>query len=80
MKRPLLILQYPNPGEGSTTIPLAATRSVKVLRLFKEVVLEEARLGIMDWSNDEIITIQNQCELERLEKLLEQLIPDADEN
>ena len=42
-------------------------------------MLEEARLGAMDWDADEILTIQNQAELERLEKLLDKLIPNNDD-
>ena len=74
MKRPILVLQYPD-NQEARTIALAATRSLKALRTFKEAVLEEARLGVMDWDADEILTIQNQTELERLEKLLDKLIP-----
>ena len=73
MKRPILVLQYPDPNEGRT-IALAATRSMKALQAFKEAVLEEARLGAIDWEADEVLTIQNQTELDRLEKLLGRLI------
>ena len=38
-------------------------------------MLEEARLGVMDWEADEVLSINNQTELVRLEKLLEKLIP-----
>ncbi len=75
MKRPILVLQYPDPHEGRT-IAIAATRSLKALQAFKEVVLEEARLDAMDWEADEVLSINNQTELVRLEKLLEKLIPD----
>ena len=78
MKRPILVLQYPDPHE-CRTIAIAATRNLKALRTFKEVVLEEARLAVMDWDADEILTIQNQAELERLEKLLDKLIPNNDD-
>ena len=78
MKRPILVLQYPDSREART-VALAATRSLKALQVFKEVVLEEARLGAMDWEADEILTIQNQAELERLEKLLDKLIPNNDD-
>ena len=75
MKRPILVLQYPDNREART-VALAATRSLKALRAFKEAVLEDAKLGAMDWEADEVLTIQNQVELERLERLLEKLIPD----
>ncbi len=77
MKKPILVLQYPDPHEGRT-VAIAATRSIKALQAFKEVVLEEARLAAIDWEADEILTIQNHTERERLEKLLDKLIPDND--
>ena len=77
MKKPILVLQYPDPHEGRT-VAIAATRSLKALQAFKEAVLEEAKLAAMDWETDEILYIQNQTELERLEKLLKKLIPDND--
>lgn len=77
MKKPILVLQYPDPHEGRT-VAIAATRSLKALQAFKEVVLEEARLATMDWEADEVLHAQNQNELERLNKLLELLIPDSE--
>ena len=79
MKRPILVLQYPDSREART-VALAATRDLKALQAFKEAVLEEARLAAMDWDADEVLTLQNQMELERLEKLLEKLIPDDKED
>ena len=55
---------------------LAATRNGKALRAFKEAVLEDARLSILDWQADEVIHLQEVVELERLEKLLDLVIPD----
>ena len=78
MKRPILVLQYPDNREART-VAIAATRSQIALQAFKEVVLEEARLAAIDWEADEVLHAQNQKELERLEKLLGLLIPD-DEN
>ena len=78
MKKAILVLQYPDPHEGRT-VAIAATRDLKALQAFKEAVLEEARLAVMDWEADEVICAQNQTELERLNKLLGLLIPD-DEN
>ncbi|MFC1901602.1 hypothetical protein ACFLX3_01555 [Chloroflexota bacterium] len=77
MNNPILVLQYPDPHEGRT-IAIAATRSPKALQAFKEVVLEEARLAVMDWEADEVLHAQNQTELERLYKLFELLIPDSE--
>ena len=77
MKRPILVLQYPDPHEGRT-VAIAATRSLKALQAFKELVLEEARLAVMDWETDEVLHAQNETELERLHKLLELLIPDTE--
>lgn len=74
MRKPILVLQYPEPHEGRT-IALAATRSPMALKSFRDVVLEEAKLAAMEWVCDEVLNIQNQIELERLEKLLEKLIP-----
>ena len=78
MKTPILVLQYPNPERGSATIALAATRDRKALQTFKEAVLAEAKLAAMDWEADEVLHVQNQNELERLEKLLGLLIPDSE--
>ena len=78
MKRPILVLQYPDNREART-VALVATRNPKALQAFKEAVLEEAILAVMDWEADEVFHAQNQKELERLEKLLGLLIPD-DEN
>jgi len=74
MRRPILVLQYPDPKEGRT-VAIAATRNPIALQTFKEAVLEEAKLAVIDWESDEVLCIQNQIELERLEKLLEKLIP-----
>ena len=79
MRRPVLVLQYPNPDKGSATIPIAFTSNLKALRYFREIVLEEARLAAMDWTDDDVIKIQNEAELHRLEKLLCRLIPDETE-
>ena len=77
MKRPILVLQYPDPNEGRT-VAIAATRSIEALQAFKKVVLEEAKLAVMDWEVDEVLYAQNQTELERLERLLGLLIPDSE--
>jgi len=75
MRRPILVLQYPDPKEGRT-VAIAATRNPIALQTFKEAVLDEAKLAAMDWEADEVLCIQNKAELDRLEKTLEKLIPD----
>ena len=78
MKRPILVLQYPDSREGRT-IALAATRNDKALRAFREAVLEDAHLALLDWRADEVIRLQEEVELERLQKLLDLVIPDEKE-
>jgi len=78
MRKPILVLQYPDPHEVRA-VAIAATRNLEALQTFKEVVLEEARLAALDWEADEVLHAQNETELERLNKLLGLLIPD-DEN
>ena len=41
-------------------------------------MLAEAKLEAMDWEADEVLHVQNQNELERLEKLLGLLIPNSE--
>ncbi|MFC1972376.1 hypothetical protein ACFLVE_03115 [Chloroflexota bacterium] len=77
MKKPILVLQYPDPREGRT-VAIAATRSLKALQSFKEAVLEEARLSAMDWEHDELLRAQDEIELSRLSRLLGLLIPDSE--
>jgi hypothetical protein len=74
MNRPILVLQYPD-SRQARTVALAATRSSKALFSFKEAVLEEARLKLMDWETDDILRLQEEMEFERLERLLNLLIP-----
>ncbi len=76
MRKPILVLQYPDPQEGRT-VAMAATRSLRALQVFKEVVLEEAKLAVIDRETDEVLHVQNQTELDRLNKLFELLIPDS---
>lgn len=59
---------------------MAATRSSKALAAFKEAVLEEARLKVMDWDADDVLKLQEEMELERLERLLNLLIPNDNSN
>ena len=75
MKRPILVLQYPDSGEART-VALAATRNTRALRAFKEAVLDDARLALLDWRADEVIHLQEEVELERLQRLLDLVIPE----
>jgi hypothetical protein len=75
MKNPVLVLQYPDPRHGRT-VAIAATRSPKALRAFKDVVLKEARDTAMDSVADELLRVQDKAELERLQVTLDLLIPE----
>ncbi len=77
MKQPILVLQYPDPRQGRT-VAIAATRDPAMLHAFKETVLQEARLATMDWIADEVLLVQEQAELKRLQAMLELLIPDEE--
>lgn len=75
MVQPHLVLQYPDVQTGKVRL-LALTQDERVLRLFKEIVLEEARLTLLG-CDDEILRIEYGEELHKLEKLLSVLIPDV---
>lgn len=55
---------------------IAATHNPSALMVFKNTVLEEARLAAMDWEVDKVLNTQDKAELRRLEELLGLLIPD----
>ena len=55
-------------------------RKEDFIKILKECVLEEARLNVLDWNEDEIMCCQNHAELKRLEELLNRLIPDETAN
>jgi len=46
---------------------------------FKEAVLEDARLSSLDWQDDKVLDLQESMEMERLERLLNLLIPNEEE-
>ena len=71
----VLTLQYPDAYEGRLRI-LASTHDKKVLLAFKKVVLEEAQLKTMGFIDDEILRCDAEFEYERLQNLLDMLIPD----
>ena len=75
MKKPILVLQYPDARQGRT-IALAATRSRSALLAFKQAVLEDTRLAVLDWDTDEVLRVHDKAEQDRLAHLMELLIPD----
>ena len=77
MAQPHLVLQYPDLQTGKVRL-LAVTRDKRVLTAFKKAVLEEARLNLLG-CDDEILRIEYQEELNKLEKLLNALIPETPE-
>ena len=77
MMQPHLVLQYPDLHTGKVRL-LAVTQDKRALSLFKTVVLEEARLNLLG-CDDDILRIEYEEELHKLEKLLNALIPDTPE-
>ena len=77
MNRPHLVLQYPDLQSGRIRL-LATTNDKRVLAAFKEAVLEEARLSLL-CCDDDILKIEYRAELQKLEQLLNTLIPDMSE-
>jgi len=70
-----LVLQYPDLQTGRVRL-LAFTRDKRVLKLFKRIVLEEACLALIG-CDDNILRIEYEEELHKLEKLLDALIPET---
>lgn len=77
MAQPHLVLQYPDLQTGKVRL-LAVTQDKRVLRLFKRIVLEEARLNLLG-CDDDILRIEYGEELRKLQKLLNALVPDTPE-
>lgn len=77
MVQPHLVLQYPDLQTGKVRL-LAFTQDKRALQLFKKIVLEEASLNLLG-CDDDILKIEYEEELHKLEKLLNALIPDAPE-
>ena len=78
MAEPILVLQYPERNKGRT-IPLAATGDRETLVAFKKATLSEARMDTLRSKDDEVLRIQAESEMRRLEALLDELIPDAEQ-
>jgi len=72
-----LVLQYPDWQSGKIRL-LATTKSHKALLAFKQAVMEEARLNLLG-CDDDILWIEYEEELRKLEKLLNALIPETPE-
>jgi hypothetical protein len=78
MVQPHLVLQYPDLQTGRVRL-LAFTQDKRVMELFKKIVLEEARLNFLG-CDDDILRIDYEEELRKLEKLLNALIPETRED
>ena len=78
LAEPILVLQYPERNKGRT-IPLAATGDRETLVAFKKATLSEARMDTLRSKDDEVLRIQAESEMRRLEALLDELIPDAEQ-
>jgi len=74
MTQPHLVLQYPDLQTGKVRL-LAFTQDKRVLHLFKKVVLEEACLNLLG-CDDDILRIEYEEEIRKLERLLDALIPE----
>jgi hypothetical protein len=72
-----LVLQYPDWQAGKIRL-LATTKDKSALAAFKKAVLEEARLNLLG-CDDDILRIEYEEELRKLEKLLNALIPETPE-
>ncbi|MBA7640719.1 hypothetical protein ES703_48390 [subsurface metagenome] len=70
-----LVLQYPDWQSGKIRL-LATTRDRKALLAFKHAVIEETRLNLLS-CDDDILRIEYEEELHKLEKLLNALIPET---
>jgi len=70
----IIVLQYPDPVEGRLKM-LASTRDRKALLAFREAVLGEARARALESYTDEVLRIDYEKDLERLEQILDLLIP-----
>jgi hypothetical protein len=71
----VLTLQYPDLHEARLRV-LASTCDKDVLLLFKEKVLEDARLRTLGLYDDEVLLQDARFEYQRLEQLLNMLIPE----
>ena len=70
-----LVLPYPDLQAGKIRL-LATTKDRKALVAFKKAVLEETRITLLS-CDDDILRIEYEEELRKLEKLLKTIIPDT---
>ena len=70
----VITLQYPDLWDGKLKI-LASTRNREALLAFREAVLIEARLKLMNFPDDEVLRVEYQKDYERLQEILDLLIP-----
>ena len=76
MVQPTLSLTYPDYQANKVKL-LAVTHSRKAMLAFKAAVLEDARLNLMT-CEDEVLKIEYDQELRKLEALLGLLIPESE--
>ena len=77
MVQPMLSLTYPDYQANKVKL-LAVTQSRKAMLAFKAAVLEDARLNLLG-CDDDILRIEYEEELRKLERLLTALIPNTPE-
>ena len=70
----VLTLQYPDYVDGRLRT-LASSRDTKVLRAFRDAVMEQARLNVLASYDDDVLRLDYEAELERLEALFALLVP-----
>ena len=71
----VITLQYPDLWGGKLKI-LASTRDRKTLLAFRDAVLTEALLRLMNFLGDEVLRLEYQKDYERLQAVLDLLIPE----
>ena len=75
MTQPILVLQYPDRYLGRT-VALASTKDWEAMQSFKRAALADAKLDVMRRGCDDVLRVNAELEVERLEALLGELIPD----
>jgi hypothetical protein len=73
-----LSLTYPDYQANKVKL-LAVTHNRKAMLAFKTAVLEDARLNLLG-CDDEILRIEYEEKLHKLERLLDAIIPDSPED
>jgi hypothetical protein len=70
----VITLQYPDLGDGKLRI-LASTRDRRALLAFREAVLTNAKLRLLNYAGDEVLQLDYQKDYERLQAIFDLLIP-----